>query len=373
MTGAPPTPDGAGPGPRRPPRPPARRRRRWRRGLALLLLAALLAAGAAAWYLRVQLSAPLPATPAPPTVVFEVEPGWGASRVARELEAAGLVRDAEVFSLWLRVRELDRAVGEGLYDLSPAMDAPQVARALAAGGRPRTVRVVLPEGLRATEVAARLGDAGFDGEAFLHLATQPGELRPDFVPPEQGLEGFLFPAAYELPLREAPADLLARMLARFERELDADTRAALAERSWSVHEWVTLASLVQAEAADASEMPIVAGVFVNRLDLGMPLQSDPTVAYGLGKPMPELSAADGDLQRDHPWNTYTRAGLPAGPIGNPGRAALQAVLAPQRETPEGEPWLYFLHGTDDGQPVFRPNTNLDDHNRDVQRFLRGAG
>ena len=102
----------------------------------------------------------------------------------------------------------------------------------------------------------------------------------------------------------------------------------------------------------------------------MPLQSDPTVAYGLGKDLPELSAVAGDLRIDTPWNTYTRGGVPFGPIGNPGSEALRAVLEPERYAEDGALYLYFLHGTAEGEPVFRPNTNLPAHNRDVETFLR---
>jgi UPF0755 protein len=102
----------------------------------------------------------------------------------------------------------------------------------------------------------------------------------------------------------------------------------------------------------------------------MPLQSDPTVAYGLGKELPALDFPGGDFDVDHPWNTYTRPALPAGPIGNPGAAALAAVLDPVRTDAAGRPWLYFLHGNDGGSIVFRPNLDLDGHLRDVERYLR---
>jgi UPF0755 protein len=117
-------------------------------------------------------------------------------------------------------------------------------------------------------------------------------------------------------------------------------------------------------------MPLIAGVFLNRLELGMALQSDPTVAYGLGKRLPELSASAGDLRRDHEWNTYTRPGLPSGPISNPGRAALHSLFAPVRTDDQGREYLYFLHGTSEGEPIFRLNTGLEGHNRDVFRYLR---
>jgi UPF0755 protein len=302
---------------------------------------------------------------------FEVEPGWQAHRVATELEEADLIRDDVVMEAWLRLRGLDRRIGEGLYDLAPALAVPDVAARLAAGGRPRTARLLLPEGIRASQVAARLAALGVaPAEEAREVIEDPGDLRPPWVPDEAGLEGYLFPDTYELRLDAGARAALARPVAAFEAYVDAGVGERVREAGLQLHAWTILASLVQAEAAGPSEMPIIAGVFLNRLDRGMPLQSDPTVAYGLGKPLPELSAVDGDLRVDHPWNTYTRGGLPQGPIGNPGREALEAVLAPERTTAEGEPWLYFLHGVDDGRPVFRPNVDLASHERDVDRYLR---
>lgn len=349
---------------------PAPRRRG--RGLAVLVTALIVVVGGAAVTVGFLLSPPS-ATPRP--VEFEVMPGWGGKRVAQELAAAGLVRSALAFDYYLRFRGLDTAIGEGLYDLDPTLSAREIAAALAAGGRPRTATVVVPEGWRADAVVARLAANGIaTAEELAALVAEPGlELAPPYAPADQGLEGYLFPASYEVPLHATAEEALRLMVDRFRAEVAV--REGLAERlgelGLTVHQWVTLASLVQAEAADASEMPIIAGVFLNRLELGMPLQSDPTVAYGLGKPLPELSAVAGDLRVDTPWNTYTRPGLPVGPIGNPGAEALDAVLAPERYAPDGALYLYFLHGTDEGRPVFRPNTNLPAHNRDVDAYLRG--
>ena len=134
-----------------------------------------------------------------------------------------------------------------------------------------------------------------------------------------------------------------------------------------MHDWGPLASMVQAEAGGDDEMAVIAGVFLNRLDLGMALQSDPTVAYGLGKALPELDFPGGDFAVDHGWNTYTRSGLPTGPIGNPGAAALAAVLTPQRRDADGRAWLYFLHGRDGN---FYPNLDYTSHLQAVERHLR---
>lgn len=347
-----------------------RPRPRWRRARPWVLagLGTLLVLVAAALVVAYELT-PVSATPA--KVTFDVHPGWGGMEVATALQQQGLVRNARIFELYLRARGLDRRIGEGLYDLSPSMSAARLAAALKKGGRPRTVHVAIPEGWRATRIAQALQRAGLGpASTFLSVIRHPGDLRPGFVPSGDGLEGYLFPAVYDLPVKSSPRDVVARMLQRFREVLDASTERALRSRGMTIHAWVTLASMVQAEAADPGEMPVIAGVFLNRLDLNMPLQSDPTVAYGLGVPLPQLKASE--LHQDNPWNTYTRSGLPKGPIDSPGNAALQAVLHPVRTNDKGQRYLYFLHARVAGKTLFLPNTTLSAHNRDVQRYLRGS-
>lgn len=347
--------------------------RRRGRPLALALLVFVVAVAAAGVLAGFLLSAP---SATPTAVEFEVLPGWGGRQVAVSLHDDGLIRSELAFTSYLRLRDLDHSIGEGLYDLTRAMSAPQIAAALAAGGRPRVVDIVVPEGWRAANIVSRLASNGVaDERSLAELIRRPGaDLAPDSLPPGRGLEGYLYPATYEVPLHATAAEALALMVQRFDDELHeiggADLSPLLEEHGLSVHSWVTLASMVQAEAANEGEMGIIAGVFVNRLELGMPLQSDPTVAYGLGKSLPELSATAGDLSIETPWNTYTLPGMPFGPIGSPGSDALRAVLEPERYAADGALYLFFLHGTDAGEPVFRPNTNLPAHNRDVQAYLR---
>lgn len=348
---------------------PPRRGRTAVRVLGGLAVGALMVGAAAAIWFWTLLQ------PADPTDaaqrVFEVQPGWGAARVATELEADGLIRDARAFSIWLRLRELDRTVGEGLYDLAPAMGATEIAERLASGGRPRTATLVIPEGWRARDVVARLSALGIaEPDATQATIDDPGGLAPPWLPADATLEGYLFPDTYELRLDAGAETALGTPVRAFERGVAQPYAARVDEAGLTLHAWTILASMVQAEAAGPDEMPIIAGVFLNRLDLEMLLQSDPTVAYGLDKRLPELSAIDGDLRVDHPWNTYTRPGLPFGPIGNPGLDALEAVLEPERTRADGRDWLYFLHGVDDGSPVFRPNVDLASHERDIDRFLR---
>lgn len=338
------------------------------------LLIVLVVLAIAGWLGVRWVLSPLADTPAP--VEFEVLPGWGAARVAAELKEQGLIRSARAFTLYVRWQDMDRAVGEGLYDLDPAMDVPQIAALLEAGGRPRIARVVIPEGFRASAVVARLVSAGLgSAEQYAELADDPQALglpEPEVEPVGDfgALEGYLFPASYDIPVRSTPEQVLQTLTDRFEQEVSTWITEALEELGLSVHEWVTLASIVQSEAGSTAEMPIIAGVFLNRLDMDMPLQSDPTVAYGLNKALPELNVSAGDMQADHPWNTYVHPEIPPGPISSPGADALHAVLEPERLNPEGEPWLYFLHGADAGEPVFRPNTTYEAHVRDIDRYLR---
>ena len=333
-------------------------------GTSLLLLA-LLTTGI--WLLRKQL-APMEISSPLETTEFEVLPGWGATKVAKELEDEGFIKNAFFFKLLLRYRGSDRSLGEGLYDLSPSMSAIEVAKVLEVGGRPRTIRVVIPEGFRYIDIAQRLQIAEFGLEKdVISLIRNPKDLKPEYLPKNAWLEGYLFPASYEIPIDSSPKEALVQMLKRFEQEISEEALVKLKELKLSLHEWVILASVVQAEAGSDEEMSIIAGVFFNRLEQGMLLQSDPTVAYGLNKPMTELDASAGDFSTDHPWNTYTHAGLPQGPISNPGRAALQAVLYPKRQNEAGKDYLYFLHSPDGG---FYPNLTFADHQRDVKLYLR---
>jgi len=354
-----------------PPPPPPPRRRGPRAAFSLVALLGLgLLAGVAAW-VAWSLGPVDAGDPRP--VPFEVAAGASASRVAADLEAAGLLRDRRALLALLIYRGDQGRVGEGLYDLRRDLTVPQIADALVLGGRPRTARFVLPEGVRTNDVLRRLEAAGWARDVVDEVARiaadPPAAWRPADLPAGAGLEGYLFPATYELPLRMGAGQIVAAMLARFEREVSDVVLAELARLDLDLHTWVTLASMVQAEAGNDGEMGIIAGVFLNRLEIGMPLQSDPTVAYGLGKDLPELDRPGGDFEADHPWNTYTRGGLPVGPIGNPGASALAAVLTPTRTDDAGRRWLYFLHGFDGNTPVFRPNLDFDGHLRDVGRFL----
>ncbi|MER3537452.1 MAG: endolytic transglycosylase MltG [Thermus sp.] len=273
--------------------------------------------------------------------LVRLERGMDASKVARLLEERGLVRSGSLFSFYLRFSRRDRLLVPGVYRLK-GEGAFHLARALSGGQPPLTVTLTFPEGLRAVDYARRLSEAGLPGEAFLARVRDPGPLKPPYVE-AQSLEGFLFPATYTFDLLAGAEEILKALLRRFEEELTPEVREKLRARGLSVQAWVSLASIVQVEAGSVEEMPRIAGVFLNRLERGMPLQADPTVAYALDKPLDALSRKAGDFLVDSPYNTYRYKGLPPTPISNPGRAALLSVLEPVLTDERGRPLLYFFH------------------------------
>jgi len=217
------------------------------------------------------------------------------------------------------------------------------------------------EGLTMREMAALFEERGFGSAKDFLKAAAREELIRDIDPQAPDLEGYLFPDTYTLPRRTTAAELVDRMVDRFEKALTPEIRAKAAARGLSVRQLVTLAALVEKETAKPEERPLVAAVYANRIKIGMGLQCDPTVIYALeraGRYTGNLTRAD--LQFDSPYNTYRYAGLPPGPIAAPGQASLEAAAEPA-----DVPYLYFV-SRNDGSHVFA--TTLDEHNRNVHEW-----
>lgn len=274
---------------------------------------------------------------------FTITPGESVNSVGLRLEQAGLVNDAAAFRLYLIYSGLDTNLQAGDYDLSPAWNTLELAQKLQ-DSTPLEVTFVILPGWRAEEIAASLQTSG--------LSIQPDEfMAAVYNPPVEilnalgiqagSLEGFLFPAEYRL-LRTTDLNGLLRVLAiEFNAHLTAELRAGFEQHGLDLQQAVILASIVQREAMVAEEGPMIASVFYNRLDAGIKLDSDPTVQYALGFNQDQatwwtnpLSLAD--LETLSAYNTYQNAGLPPGPISNPGMAAFQAVAFPA-----DSPYYYF--------------------------------
>jgi len=338
--------------------PPAKRRGAlfYLLGAAVGVFGVLLVAALSLWYL---------VAPTGEVAVVRIPKGAGAAQIGRVLEEEGIVRSGRVFALLARVLGAERELRSGVFRLKGEGTLAVIEELKRA--EPVATRLTFPEGWRAKDYAKRLSAAGFDGEGFLRLVENPPPgLKPPYVLGPT-LEGYLFPDTYEIPVEAGPEEIVRIMIRRFERELDEERLAELSVLGLSVHAWVTLASIVQAEAGSEEEMPWIAGVFLNRLEVGMPLQADPTVAYALGKDLPELNRYAGDFEVDSPYNTYRAKGLPPGPINNPGRAALLAVLHARRLSPEGKPYLFFFHSR--GELYL--NETFEGHLRDLNRYRYG--
>ena len=298
--------------------------------------------------------------------VFVTIPKGASQRgAAHILKRNGVIRSVWAFEFYAR-RHPSRALEAGDYFFDHAVSGKDVFWKLAKGEvyvQPFTVR----EGDTMFDIARHLQEAGFmSADEFLRAANNP-ELVRDLAPHAETLEGFLYPATYELPHHPAAAELTARMIEKFREEwhqLDppgGDPAGIAVGRP--VLSVVTLASLVERETPKPEERPLVAGVFENRLRKHMLLQCDPTVIYALqrtGAYNDSLSSKD--LKLDSPYNTYEHGGLPPGPIGNPGAVSLKAALEPANTA-----YLYFVANTQGGHFF---SATLEEHNRNVTRYRR---
>ncbi len=343
------------------PPPPARPRRLVWVALAALALVAL--APGALWGARVWLER-WATTPwgEGGTVELRIERGTPLRAIAGRLEAEGLVSDQRLLLVWLRLNEAQGGLQAGDYRIPRPISPAALVERLGRGSFARTLTI--PEGWTVIQIGERLVREGWldDAGRWHELVSRPlpAELLGQPIP---NAEGFCFPETYTIEEGVSAEQILGLLLGEFQRRWQAlhrDPPDPRAERL-SPLELVTLASMVQREARVEDEMPLIAAVYYNRLRRGMRLQCDATVYYALGRSWLEPLRRS-DLDTDHPYNTYRRAGLPPGPIANPGAAALAAALRPAEHD-----YLYYVyHG--DGRHSF--SRTLAEHNRAVRQARR---
>jgi UPF0755 protein len=325
-------------------------------GLLALALAAAAAGAGTMWWLK----QPLPLAAA--RVRLAVEPGMSAREVARGWVAAGVQTPELLLYEWFRWSGEARRIRAGTYEIATGTTPTALLQKMVDGDTLQvTIRFI--EGWTVRELRAELARA--DDLKPTTAALSDAELMTALGVPGIEAEGRFFPDTYSFSPGSTDLALLRKAREAMEKQL-AEAWAARSPDTplKSPDEALILASIVEKETGQASERGLVAGVFVNRLRLGMMLQTDPTVIYGLG------TAFDGNLRKrdllaDTPYNTYTRAGLPPTPIALPGRASLRAAVQPDLTRA-----LYFV-ARGDGSSVF--SDNLDDHNRAVNKYQRGVG
>lgn len=296
-------------------------------------------------------------------VVVSIPEGMSSQAIANLLQENGLIRDARYFNWLSRIRGMASKMQAGEYLLSSDMDLPTVMDTLQ-HGRVHAVRVTIPEGFHLRQIADELAAKGLvDRERFLTLANDEtlvyGEQLP-IIKPHPSLEGYLFPDTYLFTPSMTEEQIIRTMVNRFLEVVGPMVEGRAAPLGMSLHEVITLASIVEKEALLRREQPIIASVFINRLRIDMPLQADPTIKYLFDEHRTRLLYADLDIVS--PYNTYRNRGLPPGPIASPGVSAIQAVLEPDDTD------LFFFVARGDGTHVFTRTFN--EHVRARQQLGR---
>jgi len=288
------------------------------------------------------------------TIQFTIPTGAGFGQVTDTLVARELVRLPTIFRGYARLRGDDTAVRAGRYEVPTDIRWGALLEHMVAG-RVVTEPMTIPEGFTLRQIANRVARFAEADTAVVYRELFAHDAHETWGVPGPGLEGYLFPDTYLFAPGVSIERIVGTLIDRYHSIWTEERRARAAHIKLSERDVATLASIVQAEAMHTSEMPTIAGVFLNRLRIGMPLQADPTVQYALGERRSRLLYADIDAVADDPYNTYTWPGLPPGPIGSPGQHAIEAVL-----NPADVPFLYFV-ARPDGSHIF--TSSLDDHNR----------
>lgn len=291
------------------------------------------------------------------TQEFEIKSGWSVDRVGQELSSAKLIKSRAAFKIVVVITGISSDIQAGFFRLSQNMSITEIASSLTHAST-KTVRVTIPEGLRRQEIAL-IFDSAFKNAEGKTFNTS------EFVSKTQEKEGRLFPDTYDFDPKASTSAVIAKLENRYQSIL-AEAKVT-EENSQKV---TILASLLEREAADSSEMPEIAGVIENRLSASWPLQIDATVQYALSNTRCKNINCDwwpktitrADLQVNSPYNTYKFQGLPPKPISNPGKAALMAAASPKKTSA----WFY-LHDTK-GEIHF--SDTIEEHNQNVCTYLQ---
>lgn len=328
-----------------------------KRLLLTLFVAALIAGTLAGGFLYVFSRTPYGDS----TQELHIARGTPLNQIITVLAEHHVISSVPLFRTYLYVQGVAHRVRAGDYTFTPGLTPKEVVAMLLKGDF-KTYRFTIPEGWNQNQIAAYLEQEGLtDAESFL-AATRDPNLIAGLGLHIKNLEGFLYPSTYETYHPKGPEALIGLMVKGFQEVYTAEMQARAKQLNLTVSEVVTLASIVEKETGKAEERPLIASVFHNRLSRGMPLQSDPTVIYG-------IEDFDGNLTRRHlesytPYNTYMVGGLPPGPIANPGKASLLSALYPADTE-----YLYFV-SKNDGSHDF--SKTLSEHQEKVIRYqIRG--
>ncbi len=328
--------------------------------IRLMLLPALVAAvagGVGAYTLYRYAHRPIEGLAA--TVMVTVPYGQSFGKTLARLESVGVVRSPRLFEALARVRGYDKKIKAGEYSISADMTPADILEMMVSG-KVRLYTLTLPEGYNIAQFADIIGNSGLLPRAeFLQAATD-AELTREYGIAADTLEGYLYPDSYRLPNGLGTRHFIDILVGRFWTVFTPEWEKRAQEMNMTVHQIVTMASIIEKETGAPSERKLISSVFHNRLKRSMRLQADPTVIYGIPDFNGNLTRKD--LQTPSPYNTYTMGGLPPGPIGNPGNEALEAALYPAESR-----YLFFV-SRNDGTHHF--SVTLKEHNMAVQKYQK---
>ena len=277
--------------------------------------------------------------------IFIVEQGQGSEEIAENLRTEGLISNKWAFFYYIWLEGKTKGLQAGEYSLTPSMSILEIAKKILEGDVIKDwIKVTIPEGWSIKKIEERLATLGL---------IKPGEKLP------QKEEGYLFPDTYYFYKEVTIEQIIEKMQDNFDRKVDEELKKEIGEQEKTLNEIIILASIIQNEVILVKDMKIIAGIFYNRLEIGMALQSDATVNYVTGKGERQPSAQD--IKIDSPYNTYIHRGFPPGPISNPGLDAIKAAIYP-----EDTDYLYFLNPLD-GTTIF--SKTLEEHNRNKAKYL----
>ncbi len=286
-----------------------------------------------------------------------IPPGQNLSATANYLNYTGIIKNPVKFKLLARIKGCDKKIKAGEYLLSSSMPPIKILETIASG-KVRLYKITIPEGYNLKQVASIIAKAKLGAKAdFLRAATNSSFVYKQGINAET-FEGYLFPDTYHFPKDITPEKIIAAMVERFRSIFNRKWKKRAKDLNLSIHQVVTLASIIEKETGVSFERPVISSVFHNRLKKRMRLESDPTVIYG-------LKNFDGNITRKHlatqtPYNTYTIKGLPPGPIANPGSKAIEAALYPADTD-----FLYFVSKKD---RTHKFSANIKDHNKAVKKY-----
>jgi UPF0755 protein len=297
-------------------------------------------------------------------VFITIERGESTTDIASRLDREGLLRSKQLFIWWAKLRKIDRQLQPGRYEVSGPTAMSDLLDMLHEGEAMK-LTLTIPEGWTIARIASYLATELDCDSSEIASITHETQLLKEWEIPQDNMEGYLLPETYTFYWGVDPDEVIKRMLEESWSLFDGEIIARLSEFGWNRHEALTLASMIEAETGINNERKRISSVFHNRLRLGMLLQCDPTVVYGMGGLPPGRQLLRKDLEFESRYNTYLHPGLPPGPICNPGKAAILAALYPDATNE-----LYFVA---DGKGGHIFTATLAEHNRAVARAKRERG